>query len=370
VARDPKFAAGYWALTEANIQMFRGSDAKPEYRTRAEAALKEAQRLAPEAGETYYAQSHVTYYGHSDFKGALASLEQAAKSLPNNAEVTLTRALLYRRFGRWQEAYALFVRAIELNPQDLNAYIIAAETAFSLRWWNELDQMRERVIKHFPRRTRIARIERAISLRMRGEVAAGNKELESLNLEMPSAFVPLFYMSFWERDFGECQRLLGQVAKYPEFEDDRWDKELQFVFVTKTPFDEQAARAAEKKLEEHLRQPVHREEEGDLKVALSNVKMILGKKEEAIRISEESVEKHPISEDALANTGRLHRLAYMYLYAGERERALQTFAKLVRIPGVSENYGTLKFNPVLDELRTDPRFDEILKQSQQPFPRL
>jgi TolB-like protein len=370
-ARDPKFAAAYWALTEANIQLYRSTAAaNSEYRARAERALREAQRLAPEAGETYYAQSRVTYYGYSDFTRALASLEQAAKSLPNNADVTLTRALLYRRFGRWQEAHALFVRASELNPQDLTAYIMADQAAFSLRWWNESDQMRERVIKHFPRRARIARIERAISLRMRGEVAAGNKELESLNLQMPSEFVPLFYMSFWKRDFEECRRLLGQVAKYPEFEDDRWDKEVQLVFVTKAPFDEQAARAAEKKLEEHLRQPTNREEEGDLKIALSNVKMILGKKEEAIRISEESVEKHPISEDAVANTGRLHRLAYMYVYAGERERALQTFAKLVRIPGTGENYGTLKYNPVLDELRKDPRFDEVLKEVQIPFPRL
>ena len=82
------------------------------------------------------------------------------------------------------------------------------------------------------------------------------------------------------------------------------------------------------------------------------------------------MEKHPISEDALTNTERLHRLAYMYVYAGERERALQTFAQLVRIPGTGENYGTLKYNPVLEELRKDPRFEDILKQSQQPFPRL
>ena len=118
------------------------------------------------------------------------------------------------------------------------------------------------------------------------------------------------------------------------------------------------------------RQPIGREEEGDLKVALSNVKMILGKKEEAIRISEESVEKHPISEDAVANVARLQRLAYMYLYAGEPERALQTFAQLVRIPATGVNYGTLKYNPVLDELRKDPRFDELLKEVQIPFPRL
>jgi TolB-like protein/class 3 adenylate cyclase/Tfp pilus assembly protein PilF len=371
VARDPKFAAGYWALTEANIQLYRAVEPQnPEYRTRAETALKEARRLAPEAGETYYAQSRIAYYGYLDFTRALGNLEEAAKSLPNNADVTLTRALLYRRFGRWQEAYALFVRASELNPQDLSGYINAGSAALALRWWNEVDQTVQRVVKHFPRRSRVARIEGAISLRMRGDVAAGNKALESLNLQIPSEFTPLFYINFWKRDYGECRRLLAQVAKYPEFEDERWDKELQLFFVTKAPFDQEAARVAEKKLQERLRQPINREEEGDLKVSLSNVKMILGEKEESIRLSEESVKQHPVSEDALANTERLHRLAYMYVYAGEHERALQTFAKLVSIPGTGENYGTLKYNPVLDELRKDPRFDTILKNSQQPFPRM
>src|SRR5215212_7212093 len=126
--------------------------------------------------------------------------------------------------------------------------------------------MRERVIKRFPRRARIARMEGAISLRFRGDVAAGNKELEALNLQMPSEFVPLFYMSFWKRDYAECRRLLGEVAKYPELESDRWDKELQLAFVTKAPFDQQAARDAEKRLEERLQQAINRDEEGELKV--------------------------------------------------------------------------------------------------------
>jgi tetratricopeptide (TPR) repeat protein len=88
--------------------------------------LKEAQRIAPEAGETYHAQSRIIYYGYLDFERALATLEQAARTLPNNAEVTLTRALLYRRFGRWQEAFAQFQRTMELNPQEPAGYDGAA----------------------------------------------------------------------------------------------------------------------------------------------------------------------------------------------------------------------------------------------------
>jgi len=369
VARDRKFTAAYWALTEANIQLFRSSDPPNiDYRTRAEAALREAQRLAPDAGETYYAQSRVTYYGYNDFKGALANLEQAAKSLPNRAEVALTRGLLYRRFGRWQEAYAQFVRSSELNPQDLLSYISAGGAALGLRWWDELDQMVARIMKHWPRRS-IALMEHAITLRLRGDVAAGNKQLENGKLQMPGDFDPLFYIPFWKRDFEQCRGVVTDAAKYSELQDERWDKQLQLTFVTKFPFDENAARDAEKRLEERLAAPTHREQQGDLIIALSNVKMLLGKKEEALQIAEESVQQHPISEDAFANVQRLKRLAFMYLYAGQNDRALQTFAKLVQLPG-GEAYGELKYNPVLDPLRKNPRFDEILKESARPFPRM
>ncbi len=133
VARDPKFAGAYWALSEANIVLFRsGESPNTDYRTRAEAALKEAQRIAPEAGETLYAQARIIYYGYFDLTRALATLEEAARSLPNSAEVTMTRGLLYRRFGRWQEAFAQFKRATELNPQEPFSYMNAGAAAIGV----------------------------------------------------------------------------------------------------------------------------------------------------------------------------------------------------------------------------------------------
>jgi TolB-like protein/class 3 adenylate cyclase len=371
VARDPKFAAAYWALTEANIQLFRSTNPPSlEYRARAEEALKGAQRLAPQAGETFHAESRVIYYGYGDFKRALAILEQAAKTLPNNAEVAMTRALLYRRFGRWQEAYSLFVRETELNPHDLTAYLLAAAVAQNLRWWPESDQIQERIAKRYPRRVRSVAMEHAVSLRQRGDVEAGNKELEKLNLQIPSEYVPRFYINFWNHNFEECRKLLPEVAKSPdpELQDDRWDKELQLFFVTKGSFDRQAALAAEKQLEERLQQSTNLELEESLVVSVSNVKMLLGKKDDAIRLCQKWVEKHPVSDDALVNVQALKRLAYVYLFAGDHERALQMLRKLVEVPG-GENYGPLKYNPIFDELRNDPRFQVIVEQAKLPFPR-
>ena len=67
---------------------------------------------------------------------------------------------------------------------------------------------------------------------------------------------------------------------------------------------------------------------------------------------------------------RLKRLAHaVSTLPANDERALQTLLKVVQTP-VGENYGPLKVQAIFDELRKDPRFDEILKQSQKPFPRL
>jgi hypothetical protein len=100
------------------------------------------------------------------------------------------------------------------------------------------------------------------------------------------------------------------------------------------------------------------------------VKFILGKTQEGVQAAEESLVKHPISEDALANIPRLELLANACIYAGDRERAIQMLARLVQVPSISFGYGRMKYHPLLDQLRNDPRFRQLLEQSRQPFPRL
>lgn len=308
------------------------------------------------------------YYGYRNFKGALATLELAAKSLPNSAEIIATRGLLYRRFGRWQEAFAQFIRATEIDPQDPTSYFHAAGAAVGLRWWNESDAVRERMVKLFPRLARAARLEKATTLRMRGEVEAGNKELEDLNPELRSAFLSHFYRALWKRDYAEMRRLVDEAAKVPELERERWGGEVRLALLANSRIDHDAALATEKRLQEQVKDPSMADNDF-LMETLACVKMALGKTAEATRIREEFVEKHPVSEDALANVAALRHLAYGYALAGEHERALNALAALVHVPN-GMVFGPLKYDPIFDGLRKDPRFDQILEHAQRPFPRL
>ena len=91
----------------------------------------------------------------------------------------------------------------------------------------------------------------------------------------------------------------------------------------------------------------------------------LGRKEEAIREARHAMALAPLSGNALDAPAQMVVLAEVYAQTGEREAALQQLAAAVQLPA-GPDYGRLKFEPVWDDIRTDPKFQEILSRATQP----
>ncbi|HJT82138.1 MAG TPA: tetratricopeptide repeat protein, partial [Chthoniobacterales bacterium] len=98
---------------------------------------------------------------------------------------------------------------------------------------------------------------------------------------------------------------------------------------------------------------------GDLALAEAG----LGKHEEALRYARRACEMLPPSVDAVAGPALEMRLAEVLAVVGDRDGALDMLSKLANLPLSFINYGDLKFNPMWDDLRTDPRFHRILAES-------
>ena len=58
-------------------------------------------------------------------------------------------------------------------------------------------------------------------------------------------------------------------------------------------------------------------------------------------------------------------LALVYAWTGEHDAALTQLEQIVRLPR-GPDYGELRFDLLLDEIRTDPRFDRLLSQAALP----
>ena len=120
MARDPSFLKAYCLLVVAHDELYVFSfDHTPARLALAEAAVQEAFRIRPNAGEAHWARAFHLYNGYLDYDGALAELEVARRSLPNDPRIFTLMGYIQRRQGRWEESTRNLERAIELDPRNV-----------------------------------------------------------------------------------------------------------------------------------------------------------------------------------------------------------------------------------------------------------
>jgi len=98
---------------------------------------------------------------------------------------------------------------------------------------------------------------------------------------------------------------------------------------------------------------------GEALCALALVEAALGDKEKAIEHGEKAVHLVPVSKDALNGPLLLKYLSIIYSWTGEKDRALDELKRAATLPS-PVNYGVLRLHPFWDELRGDPRFEQIV----------
>jgi serine/threonine protein kinase/TolB-like protein/Tfp pilus assembly protein PilF len=119
VARDPSFQEAYCKLAFAHDVLYSDEvDHTPARLGMAKAAIDSAFRLKPDSGEAHFAQAVHLYRGYRDYDGALAELEVARQTLPNQARIFQLMGDIQRRHGRLEEARRNLQRAAELDPRD------------------------------------------------------------------------------------------------------------------------------------------------------------------------------------------------------------------------------------------------------------
>jgi len=367
VRRDPNFALAYCLLTETNLSLYwipgRADLAR---RSRAEAALHAAQGLAPDAGETHLAQALFYHYGNRDYDHALEELDVAARSLPNNADVFRTSALIERRLGRWAEALRHFSRANELDPRDPQSLTQMVLTYVILRHYAEADQTADRALAAFPETAdQFWKLKSELAL-AQGDI--GRARAAVGRISAGNAFPWLRFRIFcYERNYAEAERL--SVSRWQAKDDSNYVR-----FLALLPALAARAQGADDKMRSYLLtarqgyEPLLRNEpDPNVLSDLGIIDAGLGRKEDALRESQRAVELRPITRDALEGPEYATNLAIVYAWTGERDRAIEQLSAVVKSPN-GPTFGALKLDPLWDDLRDDPRFEKILAEAAKPVP--
>ncbi len=117
ISLDADFALAFVGLSEAHLTMYWSYGGDPVHREASRRALDRAIALDPEVPEIQMAEGFYHYWGKLDYQSALEYLTRAIELMPNNAEAYMWRGWTLRRAGRWNEALESMHHSLQLDPR-------------------------------------------------------------------------------------------------------------------------------------------------------------------------------------------------------------------------------------------------------------
>jgi TolB-like protein/class 3 adenylate cyclase/Tfp pilus assembly protein PilF len=367
VAHDPSFFQAYCQLAHTHDRLyFLGYDHTPARLALAEAAIEAAFRLRPDAGEAHLARAQNLYRGYLDYDAALAELEVAGQTLPNDAGVFELRGYIQRRQGKQEEAVHSLERAIELDPRNTFTLQQIALSYHHLRRYAEEKSVLDRALAIEPNDvdTKVARA--FVEFHWRGGTHPLHQTLDSIRATNPAAMegIPEAWVicALAERDAAAAENAVIAAGENPPLIDEAVNFSRPFIagVIARMTKDEQKARsafaAARAEQEKIIQaQPNY----GPPLCVLGLIDAALGRKEEALREGRRAVELLPVQRDPINGIAMVKYLAMIAAWAGEKDLACEQLAVAIHPPS-RLTYGQLKLLPFWDPLRGDPCFEKIV----------
>lgn len=366
VLHDPSFFEAYCQLAWAHNHLyFLGYDHTPARLALAEAAVQAAFHLRPDAGEAHLARAENLYRGYLDYDGALAELEVAGQSLPNDPNISELRGYIQRRQGHWGEASRNFERALDFDPRNIQILTQIAGSYTLFGRYAEAKSMWDRVLAIEPDdvATKVARAQ--VEFNWKADTQPLYRVIESIRATDPSSVPSIandwLFCALSRRDAVAAKDALIAVGK-PNVNDGIVQFNRSFIegVIARMTDDHAqaqsaftAARAEQEKTVQA--QPNH----GPARCVLGLIDAALGRKEEALREGRLAVELLPVEKDAINGPGMVAYSAMIAAWVGDKDLACEQLAAAIRDPS-RLTYGDLKLLPFWDPLRGDPRFEKMV----------
>jgi TolB-like protein/DNA-binding winged helix-turn-helix (wHTH) protein len=367
VARDAAFFEAYCQLAWTHdLLYFLGFDHTPRRLALAEAAIQAALRLRPGAGEAHLARAGNLYRGYLDYEGALAELELARQTLPNDTRLFQLKGYVERRQGKAEKALRSLQHAVELDPRNIFTLQQIAASYRYLRRYAEAELAYDRALAIAPNDVETKAARALLELEWKADTQPLHQLIDSIRTNnsgaLPNIADTWLLCALAERDIAAAKDAMIAAGQNPPLNYEavhfnrpfvegvtarmmRDDDKARLTFV--------AARAEQEKIVEvqpNYAPPV---------CVLGLIDAALGRKEEALREGWRAVELLPIEKDALNGPLMMEYLALIAAWVGEKDLACEQLGAAVGYSGPL-SYGELKLLPLWDPLRGDPRFEQIV----------
>jgi TolB-like protein/Tfp pilus assembly protein PilF len=368
LARDPSFFAAQCLLAYAHDNLyFLGGDHTPARLAAAQAAVEAAFRLRPDAGEAHLARAELLYRGYLNYDGALAELEFARRTLPNDPRIFELAGYITRRQGKQEEGLRNLQRAVELDPRNFFTLQQVALSYDTLRRYAEEAATLDRVLSIKPDDVETEANRAIIWLNWKADTRPLHQTLDEIRAKDPEAIKGVadvwLTCALAERDAAAAKAALNELGDNAyQIEAIALNRNVVEGMIARLAKDDAKARAAftAARAEQEkfvLGQPDY----GPAVCVLGFIDAALGRKKEAMQEARRAMEVLPVAKDSINGPLVVQYAAIIGAWVGEKDFAcdqLGSVAPTFAIGPVS--YGQLKLMPYWDPLRGDPRFEKIV----------
>ena len=363
VKLDPSFALAWAYLSRAQSSSYwLGHDPSPARLAAAKDAADRALGLDPNLPESHLALGYYRYYGQRDFAGALAEFQQAEQGVPNNVDVIIAIALIERRLGRWDEAIAGLRRAVELDPRNIDPSDALALTYSAARRFTEALASADRVLALEPANTN------ALGLKARALWATGDLQAAETLLANPGTEPRVRgVQALLQRRYAAAIEILSNAlaADSKLLDDPRSDERLLLGLSQQRAGDVAAARATYQKAAQDFQRQLDKVardsfKEAELHAALGCAYAGLGEAASAVAEGQKAMAMRPTSKDPFEGPAQEENMAHIYARLGDADHGIPILQRLLQIPyAFAITPALLRLDPVWDQIRNDPRFQNL-----------
>jgi TolB-like protein/Tfp pilus assembly protein PilF len=369
VQLDPKFALAWARLAVLRSFLYFNSVNR---NVNTPAAVKDAadsaMALASEAGESWIAKGAYHYRVLRDFEGAVAAYKEAQRRLPNNSFVLQNLGFVQRRVGRWQEAEINFHKALELDPRDISLLsALGGEFYLYLRRFDDARGLLERALEIAPDSETAHAINASI-LQNEDRLAEAAQQLGRVPQNSTEDYVvsSRITQAMYERDFGGAIRLIEQklnsVPPGQPLDSITETALVQLGFCQEWSGQHGEAQQSFTRAVESIKPTPDTVAVPDANGVPSTLALAyagLGEKDKALVQAQRAVKDY--DNDAVNKPQAQAVLAQIQARFGDQDAAIAALPHLLEVPA-GLTIADLKFNPMWDPLRKDPRFQKLIAE--------
>jgi serine/threonine-protein kinase len=369
VDRDPRFAQALAALAWTHLQMYwLHYDRSQERLAKGKETAERAVELRPDLAESHAALGWYFYQGLLDYPRALKEFGAAREIQPNNTEALAGVAYVLRRQGHWADSVEQLSKALELDPKSAAFLFNFGQSCFLARRYADADRAFRLAIAMSPQWADPYSEKAWLQVQWHGNVEKAQAILDEGRQVLDhddNGFVALRAqgLALARRDF---QRALQELEAETRHAIDTQRSYLPISMLrgevlTLAGQDDLARRsfeAARLELEQKVAQdPDDPRLHSSLGIAYAG----LGRRAEAVREAKLGYQLMPASKDAWRALKRLEDLAHVYTMVGKPSEAIAQLDDLLARSGEVTPH-LLRLEPGWDPLRSDPRFQALLKK--------